>query len=83
MNKEDVEKLAKADPEETAVEAYNTMIEYEGGEDHPRVRPDLGRFLEHRRIRRHLVPEEVRIVLGPALGFDAVVRPAVEPVSVL
>ena len=37
MNKEDIEKLANADVEETAVEAYNLMNTYEAGEDHPRA----------------------------------------------
>ena len=37
MNKEIVEKLANADIEQTAVEAYNTMTEYEDGEDYPRA----------------------------------------------
>ena len=37
MNKEEVEQLANADPEAAAVEAYNTMMDYEEGEDHPRA----------------------------------------------
>ena len=37
LNREDVEQLANADPEEAAVEAYNTMMGYEEGEDHPRA----------------------------------------------
>ena len=37
MNKEVVEKLANADVEQTAVEAYNTMNDFEEGEDHARA----------------------------------------------
>ena len=37
MNREDVEQLANANSEETAVEAYNTMRSFEEGEDYPRA----------------------------------------------